>query len=94
MKKIISTATKVAALALAASSFSFAGPGLSDGAAKFVGNITTRGQVRTDVSGPLSKAPAVCITGMVAMPPTIGLSRMEAILNSMLCYGVLSTRGG
>ena len=48
MKKIISTATKVAVLALAASSFSFAGPGLADGAAKFVGNITTRGQVRTD----------------------------------------------
>ena len=26
----------------------FAGPGLADGAAKFVGNITTRGQVRSD----------------------------------------------
>ncbi|WP_407450478.1 endo-1,4-beta-xylanase [Fibrobacter sp.] len=48
MKKIISTATKVAAVALAASTFSFAGPGLADGAAKFVGNITTRGQVRSD----------------------------------------------
>ena len=40
MKKILSTATKVAALALAASTLSFAGPGLADGAAKFVGNIT------------------------------------------------------
>ena len=48
MKKIISTATKVAAVALAASTFSFAGPGLADGAAKFVGNITTRGAVRSD----------------------------------------------
>ena len=26
----------------------FAGPGLADGAAKFVGNITTQGQVRSD----------------------------------------------
>ena len=26
----------------------FAGPGLADGAAKFVGNITTRGQVQSD----------------------------------------------
>ena len=40
MKKILSTASKIAAVALAASSFSFAGPGLADGAAKFVGNIT------------------------------------------------------
>lgn len=48
MKKILSTATKAIALALAASSFSFAGPGLADGAAKFVGNITTNGQVRSD----------------------------------------------
>ena len=48
MKKILSTATKVAAIALAASTLSFAGPGLADGAAKFVGNITTRGQVRSD----------------------------------------------
>ena len=48
MKKVISTATKVAAVALAATTFSFAGPGLADGAAKFVGNITTRGQVRSD----------------------------------------------
>ena len=28
----------------------FAGPGLADGAAKFVGNITTRGAVRSDFS--------------------------------------------
>ena len=48
MKKIISTATKVAAVAFAMSTFSFAGPGLADGAAKFVGNITTRTQVRSD----------------------------------------------
>ena len=33
---------------LAAVSFSFAGPGLADGATKFVGSITTRGQVRSD----------------------------------------------
>ena len=33
---------------LFASAYSFAGPGLADGAAKFVGNITTRGQVRSD----------------------------------------------
>ena len=48
MKKVISTATKVAAVAFAMSTFSFAGPGLADGAAKFVGNITTRTQVRSD----------------------------------------------
>ena len=48
MKKIISTATKVAAVAFAMSTFSFAGPGLADGAAKFVGNITTHNQVRSD----------------------------------------------
>ena len=47
MKKILSTATKVAALALAASSFSF-GVGMAENAAKFVGNITTNGQVRAD----------------------------------------------
>ncbi len=48
MKKPLSTATKALVLALAASTFSFAGPGLADGAAKFVGNITTNGQVRSD----------------------------------------------
>jgi GH35 family endo-1,4-beta-xylanase len=47
MKKILSTATKVAALALAASTLSF-GVGLAENASKFVGNITTRGQVRSD----------------------------------------------
>ena len=47
MKNIISTATKTLAVALTASTFSFA-LGLADGAAKFVGNITTRGQVRSD----------------------------------------------
>ncbi|MBR5692752.1 MAG: endo-1,4-beta-xylanase [Fibrobacter sp.] len=40
MKNILSTATRVAAVALAASTFSFAGPGIADGAAKFIGNIT------------------------------------------------------
>ena len=45
MKKILSTATKVAALALAASTLSF-GVGLAENASKFVGNITTRGQVQ------------------------------------------------
>ncbi len=35
-------------LAIAAVSFSFAGPGLADGATKFVGNITANGQVRSD----------------------------------------------
>ena len=35
-------------LVIAAVSFSFAGPGLADGATKFVGSITTRGQVRSD----------------------------------------------
>ena len=48
MKNLFSTATKTLAVALAASTLSFAGPGLADGAAKFVGNITTRGQVRSD----------------------------------------------
>lgn len=47
MKKILSTATKVAAIALAASTLSF-GVGLAENASKFVGNITTRGQVRSD----------------------------------------------
>ena len=40
--------TTITAAVLCASAFSFAGPGLADGAAKFVGNITTRGQVRSD----------------------------------------------
>ncbi len=47
MKKTLSIATKVAALALAASTFSF-GVGLAENASKFVGNITTRGQIRSD----------------------------------------------
>ncbi len=40
----------LAAIGLAAAMAvpAFAGPGLADGAAKFVGNITTRGQVRSD----------------------------------------------
>lgn len=33
---------------LACASVAFAGPGLADGASKFVGNITTNGQVRSD----------------------------------------------
>ena len=48
MKKILSRAKRAAVFAIAASTLSFAGPGLADGAAKFVGNITTRGQVRSD----------------------------------------------
>ncbi|WP_405340807.1 endo-1,4-beta-xylanase [Fibrobacter sp.] len=36
------------ALAVACAVPAFAGPGLADGAAKFVGNITTNGQVRSD----------------------------------------------
>ena len=36
------------AAGIAAASMSYAGPGLADGAAKFVGNITTGGQVRSD----------------------------------------------
>ena len=48
MKNILSKAKKAAVFAMAASTLSFAGPGLADGAAKFVGNITTRGQVRSD----------------------------------------------
>ena len=43
MKNILLTATRVAAVALAASTFSFAGPGIADGAAKFIGNITQSG---------------------------------------------------
>ena len=48
MKNILSSVAKAATIALAASTVSFAGPGLADGAAKFVGNITTRGQGRSD----------------------------------------------
>lgn len=48
MKNILSRAKRAAVFAIAASTLSFAGPGLADGAAKFVGNITTRGQVRSD----------------------------------------------
>ena len=48
MKNILSSVARAATIALAASTVSFAGPGLADGAAKFVGNITTRGQVRSD----------------------------------------------
>lgn len=45
MKKCLQKFAMVAALLAAPS---FAGPGLADGFAKFVGNITTRGQVRSD----------------------------------------------
>ena len=44
--KFIKSLATAALLGGAASAF--AGPGLADGAAKFVGNITTRGQVRSD----------------------------------------------
>lgn len=45
MKKCLQKFAMAAALLAAPS---FAGPGLADGFAKFVGNITTRGQVRSD----------------------------------------------
>ena len=48
MNKILPTVAKTVAFALAASAFSFAGPGMADGGAKFLGNITTNGQVRSD----------------------------------------------
>ena len=48
MKKPLSTTTKALMLALAASTFSFAGPGLADGAAKFVGNIIQGSAARSD----------------------------------------------
>ncbi|SHJ25344.1 endo-1,4-beta-xylanase [Fibrobacter sp. UWP2] len=40
MNQMLSKAPKALALVFAVASFSFAGPGLADGAAKFVGNIT------------------------------------------------------
>ena len=58
MKNILSTATKVAAVALAASSFSFAGPGLADGAAKFIGNITQSNSVGSDFTALWNQATA------------------------------------
>ena len=48
MKNILSTVTKTVAVAAVASTVSFAGPGMADGGAKFLGNITTRGQVQSD----------------------------------------------
>lgn len=48
MKNILSTVTKAVAVAAVASTVSFAGPGMADGGAKFLGNITTRGQVQSD----------------------------------------------
>ena len=48
MKKILSIVTKTVAVAAVASTVSFAGPGMADGGAKFLGNITTRGQVQSD----------------------------------------------
>ena len=47
MKSNIIKSVMTAAL-LGGAVSAFAGPGLADGAAKFVGNITTRGQVRSD----------------------------------------------
>ena len=46
--KLLSKAVFAVASTLAAASFSFAGPGMADGGAKFLGNITTGGQVRSD----------------------------------------------
>lgn len=39
---------KIITILLVLAAFAFSGPGLADGAAKFVGNITTNGQVRSD----------------------------------------------
>ncbi|OWV22407.1 glycoside hydrolase [Fibrobacter sp. UWB2] len=41
----VSTVIRVFALAIAASTFSFAGVGMADGAAKFLGNTTTLGEI-------------------------------------------------
>lgn len=46
--KLLSKAVFAVASILAAASFSFAGPGMADGGAKFLGNITTGNQVRSD----------------------------------------------
>ena len=58
MKNILTTVTKVTALALAASTFSFAGPGLADGAAKFVGNIIQSNTPRSDYTALWNQATA------------------------------------
>ena len=104
MKKTLSTTTKALVLALAASTFSFAGPGLADGAAKFVGNIIQSNTPRSDygtrlppkmvVSGALSKVPAAATTGVAAMLPTTGQKTMAGISSSMLWFGAPSTRTG
>lgn len=44
----VSAISRVLALAIAASTFSFAGVGMADGAAKFLGNITTFGEIPDD----------------------------------------------
>ncbi|MCQ2061955.1 MAG: endo-1,4-beta-xylanase [Fibrobacter sp.] len=48
MRNILKSAKVLAAVAVATTTFSFAGPGMADGGAKFLGNITTGGQVRSD----------------------------------------------
>ena len=58
MKKTLSTTTKALVLALAASTFSFAGPGLADGAAKFVGNIIQSNTPRSDYTALWNQATA------------------------------------
>ncbi len=58
MKKPLSTTTKALVLALAASTFSFAGPGLADGAAKFIGNITQSNSVGSDFTALWNQATA------------------------------------
>ena len=90
MKKVISTATKVAAVAFAMSTFSFAGPGLADGAA----NSGTRLQQKTNVSGLLSKALAANSTGVVVMLHLTGQRTTADTSSSMLLCGVPSTRTG
>ena len=44
----VSTIVKVFSLAVATSTFSFAGVGIADGAVKFLGNITTAGEIPDD----------------------------------------------
>ena len=48
MKSLQTIASRALAISLAAASFSLAGPGLADGAAKFVGNITQSNSVGND----------------------------------------------
>lgn len=81
--------------------------GLAENASKFVGNITTNGQVRSDldstgtksqlktnVSGRLLKAPADVITSLAVRTLTTGQSRIMDTSSSTHCFGVLNIRAG